>query len=276
MELSLILKQPIEEVTLKTLEWNNKELIAEVDKQLESYRGVVYNENQIQEAKKDKAKLIAFTKALNDERIRIGKIYDAPLQRFKREVDDVINVVKTCTNEIQFQLDTFEQERLEKRRTEIQALNQEIIASKIVNADIKTYYNPKWENASTSLKSIRNEMEEIATNIGNSLIAIKNLKSEDEATILAYYFRTLDLSSALQEASRLKEEKQRFEVKENVEPKTETEIKTIETKTEAQANNIEIPTDYYTLKFEVKVTREQMLALKKCLMENNIEYRKVD
>ena len=79
-ELTVVLERPIEELIPAMLNWNNAELMAQVKTLLTQYEGIVYSEEQIGEAKKDKAQLNAFIKALNDERIRIGKIYTSPLE----------------------------------------------------------------------------------------------------------------------------------------------------------------------------------------------------
>ena len=72
-ELALILKSPVEELMPKMIAWNNAELLARVEATLEQYKGVTYDDSQIATAKADRAQLNAICKALNDERIRIGK-----------------------------------------------------------------------------------------------------------------------------------------------------------------------------------------------------------
>ena len=93
-ELALILKSPVEELIPKMIAWNNAELLARVEATLEQYKGVTYDDSQIATAKADRAQLNAFCKALNDERIRIGKVYNAPYEKFKGEVDEVLQKVK--------------------------------------------------------------------------------------------------------------------------------------------------------------------------------------
>ena len=93
-ELALILKSPVEELIPKMIAWNNAELLARVEATLEQYNGVTYDDSQIATAKADRAQLNAFCKALNDERIRIGKVYNAPYEKFKGEVDEVLQKVK--------------------------------------------------------------------------------------------------------------------------------------------------------------------------------------
>ena len=92
-ELALVMKTPVEQLIPAMLAWNNTELMAQVEATLKQYQGLTYTDEQMGEAKKDKAALNAFIKALNDERIRIGKVYAAPYDRFKAEVDEVIATV---------------------------------------------------------------------------------------------------------------------------------------------------------------------------------------
>ena len=74
-ELSLVLAQPVEQLVPLLIKWNNEELMREVELRLARFEGVTYTAEQVGEAKKEKAALNAFIKALNDERIRIGKVY---------------------------------------------------------------------------------------------------------------------------------------------------------------------------------------------------------
>ena len=88
-DLALILETPVEQLIPKMLAWNNTELLARVEETLKQYEGVSYDDSSIDLAKKDRAQLNAFCKALNDERIRIGKVYSSPYDKFKSEVDEV-------------------------------------------------------------------------------------------------------------------------------------------------------------------------------------------
>lgn len=95
--MELVLSTPIEQLAPKLIAWNNAELLAQVNKSLENYKGKVYDENSIAEAKTDRAALNNFVKSLDSERIRIGKVYAAPYEKFKKEVDEVISFDKICS-----------------------------------------------------------------------------------------------------------------------------------------------------------------------------------
>ena len=97
--------------------WNNAELLARVEATLEQYKGVTYDDSQIATAESGQGAAHAFCKALNDERIRIGKVYNAPYEKFKGEVDEVLQKVKGTVAEIDAQVKAFEERKQQESRT---------------------------------------------------------------------------------------------------------------------------------------------------------------
>ena len=63
-ELKLEIISPNEGQFLKTIGWNKRQIKEAVAGITEQYRGIAYTEEQLQEAKKDRAKLNAMKKAL--------------------------------------------------------------------------------------------------------------------------------------------------------------------------------------------------------------------
>jgi len=62
----------------------------------------------------------------------------------------------------------------------------------------------KWLNTTTTMKSIEQDIDAVIANATNAMAAIEALNAgADEDTIKAHYYRTLDLSLALQEHTRL-------------------------------------------------------------------------
>ena len=74
-ELTLKLAKPIEELVPAMIAFNNAELMEGVKARLVAYQGKTYDADSIAEAKTDRSTLNKFSKALNDERLRIKKIY---------------------------------------------------------------------------------------------------------------------------------------------------------------------------------------------------------
>ena len=128
-ELSLILKKPVEELVPLMISWNNAELLTAVKNQLEGYKGIQYSDEQIGIAKKDKATLNSFVKALNNERIRIHKVYIAPYDKFKSEVDEVCAAVNEVIGEIDVQVKAYENDVKAKKQEKILAYIYRIMES---------------------------------------------------------------------------------------------------------------------------------------------------
>ncbi|MBR2474812.1 MAG: DUF1351 domain-containing protein [Clostridia bacterium] len=291
-ELALIMETPVEKLVPALLKWNNTELLEAVTETLKQYEGVTYTDKQISVAKADKAQLNAFIKALNDERIRIGKVYTAPLDKFKGEVDEVISKVKEVVSQISDQLDEYEIIRQQKKEAEIHAYFDSASGDFADLIPYERIRNPKWLNATAKQKVIEAEIDKIFEDARAAMAAIEALRSEDEPLIKAYYFRTLDLGAALMENDRLKQERIRvaeLKARQEAEAQAKAEAAKIAAEERPQAEvakeTSEMPTskiqaenaipELIKLDFHIEATIEQLKALKAFLVENNIKYSKI-
>lgn len=291
-ELALIMETPVEKLVPALLKWNNTELLEAVTETLKQYEGVTYTDKQIAVAKADKAQLNAFIKALNDERIRIGKVYTAPLDKFKGEVDEVIAKVKEVVSQISDQLDEYELVRQQKKEAEIHAYFDSASGDFADLIPYERIRNPKWLNATAKQKAIEAEIDKIFDDARAAMAAIEALHSEDEPLIKAYYFRTLDLGAALMENDRLKQERIRvaeLKARQEAEAQARAEAEKAaaeasfqadmenavaeHTEKELQAEKRE--PEVIKLDFRVEATLEQLKALRTFLVENNIRYSKI-
>ena len=275
-ELALILSTPIEELAPKLISWNNTQLLAAVNESLESYRGKVYDEKSITEAKTDVAALRKFATALNSERIRIGKIYDAPLVKFKSEVDAVIQAINTVVSEGDKQIKAYET----KRREEKQLLCIDIF-NKLLPDDLKDFvkyeavYQEKWLNSGTTPAAITKEITALVERIKNDIAAITALKSDDEIELKLYYYKTLSLADALQENERIKERKKKIAEVEELRKKVTAAPEVVvapENKSEQSVKEDKPAESMFSLTFNIIATKEQISALDAYLKANNIKF----
>lgn len=277
-ELTLVLEQDIEKLTPKLIAFNNEELLEAVNQKLKSYEGITYTDDQKPEAKKDRAQLNAFATALNNERLRIQKIYLTPMDNFKSKVDEVIARVREVGGEIDKQVKDAELKKQEEKRAEIKAYFNEVIGEYKDLVPIEKIFKSTWLNVSVSLKSVKTEIDGILTSINDSLNAISSLEDCDQDYIRAYYFRTLDLTSALMEYRRMKKEREESarlrqlqEEKAKATVTVEPQVKVTSPETPPQAT--EQPTvEKVVVKFGVEGTRAEILALKEFLVKNKIKY----
>ena len=127
----------------------------------------------------------------------------------------MIACLQKPANLIGEQIVAFEEEKRAKKRAELLEYFHETIGDEYDGlVSFEQIFNPKWLNASYSIKNAFADIDNAFSNIRNSLVAIDGLKSEDSTTLKAFFFRTLDLGKTLMENERLKEERARIREKE--------------------------------------------------------------
>lgn len=276
-ELTLVMQTPVESLTPAMLSWNNRELMEAVDRTLDRYKGIVYDDEHIGEAKSDRARLNAFVKALNDERIRIGRVYSAPYEKFKSEVDEVLRRVRDTIGEIDGQVKSYETAKQEAKQAQIKEYFDSVIGDLADLIPYERIHQAKWLNASTAMKSIKADIDKAIENANRSLKTIEALHSEDEATIKAVYFRTLDLGAAIMENDRLQSERRRVSEMEaqraaQKAQEAQKEADRANTSSNAETGDAEARPVIQTVRFQAEGTVEQLKALQHFLRDNKIKY----
>jgi len=279
-ELTLILAEDIEKLTPAMIAFNNEELLAAVDEQLKQYENTEYSEQQINEAKENRARLNAVCKRINDARLRIGKVYLSPYDNFKTKVDEVIHRIKVVSDKIDATVKTYESRIKQEKEKEIRDYFNNAVGGYAEVLSFDRIFNQKWLNVSVKLPTIQKEIDSIIDNVKNAMIAIEALNSEDEKYIKSYYFRTLDLSDAIMENTRLQQERERIEKLNALKKKQEAEEKesTVQAVKEpiVTADNPDKTEEKTcTIEFSVTATIAEFKALKQFLQSNNIQYKAI-
>ena len=299
--LELILKRPIEELAPAMIEFNADELVTKITAATERYASAVYSEETIKEAKADKASLMKLSKALNAERINIGKVYLAPYEKFKSEIDRIIGVVNAAASNIGGQLDAFEEARIGKRR---ELLRQHFLATASdlsENIAYERIEDSKWLNATTTDKKAKELVDLVVNGIRTDIATLKQLQSEDIDELLLFYFKNLSLSATLQEnearkerarkvaemrAKREEEERAAQLLAEEQKRAQEADLtaQTASESVEAQQlppeftppeENAPQESSLCCVRFEITGTREQLQALKQYIIANHLTIKKI-
>lgn len=271
MALELKVTRPV----YAAITFNHEEIKKEIADKVAYYKGLVYTEDQINEAKADRANLNRFVKALDDERKKVKKETLAPYEEFERKLKEITDLVNEPIGEIDKQLKEYEAAR--------QAEKTELINGLIANAGFPDYVKPamvwsdKWLNKSVSLTAISTEIAEKAEVINKEAEVISNLP-EYAFEAMEVYKTSLNLPLALSEGQRLADiQKRKVEAenaakaKENnkVEEVTEKEIKMV---TE-QISEVEQETKWIDL--SVYVTKDQCRALSLWLKSQGIPFKAI-
>jgi septum formation inhibitor MinC len=190
------------------IRFNYEELKNQLASMAAEYKGLVFTESQLPEAKKDRASLNKMKKALNDARIQTQREYMAPFDEFKVKIDDLIKLVDEPVKEIDTQIKAFEEAAKEEKKEEIRKLFTEAGFQGFVTLEM--VWNEKWMNKSYSLKQISDEMTQLINKIGTEVYTIHSLEAFSFEA-MEVYKETLDLNRAIAEGQRLADIQKRKE-----------------------------------------------------------------
>lgn len=188
------------------ISFNYEELKHELTEKVSMYETMIYTDEQIKEAKADKANLNKLKKALNDERIRREKEYMQPFNDFKAKINEIISIIDRPVAVIDKQVKEYEEKQKQDKQDKIVAFWHELLqVDKIPEGlCLKQIWNNKWLNASVSMKSIQEEINARLEQISMDMKILADLP-EFSFEAMETYKTTLDVRTALNEANRLSE-----------------------------------------------------------------------
>lgn len=269
----------VNEITLpEQIEFNYEELKTELQAKVKMYTSLVYTDEEIKQAKSDKANLNKLKKALNDERIRREKEYMQPFNDFKAKINEIIGIIDEPIKVIDTQVKEFE----EKRKAEKESQIQDIFAGIEERPEwlqLEKIFNEKWLNASVSIKSISDELLAHVAQINSELNTLTSLQ-EFSFEAIDEYKRTLDINRAIAEGKRLADlQRAKQEAEERAKQEAEERAKAEAAKQEAPiiqgyVEEEEKPASQW-VSFKALLNREQAIALKTFFMKNDIDYEQI-
>lgn len=180
-----------------TVSCNFEEVEAYIKDLLKEYDGAIFTEESKGYAKKELAKLRAEKKELNDNLRDAKKKYMAPWDTFEPNVKELINLFDEPITLIDGQVKAFEEDRIAQKKALIEAIYTELVGDLADIIPLERIYNPKWENATTKEKAIREEVLAQATAARIALNTIRGMRSDAESKALDVYKQTLSLPEAI-------------------------------------------------------------------------------
>ena len=284
------------------ISFNYEEIKNGLVEKVSMYKTMVYTDNDIKQAKADKADLNRLKKALNDERIRREKEYMKPFTDFKNKVNDLIKIIDEPVGIIDAQVKEFEESKKREKKNSIIEYFENSRAPQWL--EVEQIWGDKWLNATYSMKQIETDitekLKEIKTNL-DTIAALPEFSFEANEI----YKRSLNLDSAIAEGKRLADLQKRKEAQERMEAelkaKQEAELKAKQeaekAKLEAQASQIleeikqtqpEAPERVQTMEepkkkekanwvnFSAFLTMTQALQLKEFCNQNGIQIKSIE
>lgn len=291
--LELKIFSPQENGFVSEIKWNNEELKVAIAEKMKEYKGLVFTEETISEGKKDRANLNKLRGAIDDERKRVKKLCMEPCNRFEKEVKEVLALVDEQISAIDIQIKEVEQIKREEKRKAVQELFESIGFQKFVTLEM--IWDEKWLNASVALSKVENQMKETMYRIGEEVGTISRLP-EFSFEAMEVYKKTLDLTQAIKKGQELadiqkrkeealarqkvEEERRKAEEaaagKESENPEEAADTHDAPKKAEENDYTRVVSEPVMRIDFRVWGTKEQILALRDYMKQNDLKFGKVE
>lgn len=273
MELEIY--SPSKDGFMQEITWNHEEIKREVAEKVKRYATIVYTEEQIKDAKADRAKLRKFVDVLDSKRREIKKQCLAPYEAFEKQMKEIINIVNEPIFMIDSRVKEYEELQKSEKREKIEEYWGSLVEENKIpdGISLSQIFNEKWLNASVSLKAVCSEIDARVEQITKDLATLAEMPEfAFEATEI--YRNTLDINKAISEGKKLLEMQKRKAEK-------EASVNCGSSKTVEPVNNASggSATPYEEQKtwvaFRAQLSAEDALALKGFFTSRNIKFESI-
>lgn len=265
MELKISEIQSLAPVLITNYEELKRQLVEKVD----TYKNMVYSDENIKQAKADRAALNKLSKAIGDERKRVKDLLLDPYKDFETKCKELETIVDEASKNIDVQVKAFEEKEDNEKLGKIVAYFATVVGEYNELLDFDLIFDKRWLNKTYSMSNIEADITHIMQKTKMDMETINGQISDDviRNQVIGFYFKNINnpsiLSLALQEGKKIEE--------------TNKQISNLE-----QANKEEVPKEEYTeqyiaiLQFRAYIkTKEQLDNLKKCLVENKVKFERI-
>lgn len=288
---------------LQKIDWNFEELKAEITASAQEYETSVYTDDTIKAAKADRARLNKFVDALTGKRTEIRKALLKPDEQFGKEIKELTGIVQKAIDNIDSQVKDYEQRQREEKTAKVRDFYEENIHDLASILPFEKVFKPEYANASTTMKSIKEDILALIQKVDEGLAIINEVDSKYAGDMKELFLKTYDIGAAMAERNRLEaaEEKRKAYEEEQARKKAEREARM-----QAEANRVinagkapspvqrtaqesprprpqlqeqpvmeTVEDPVHILDFRVHATKEQLNKLKDFLKTNGIRFEPV-
>lgn len=138
---------------------NFAEFKTALDLKMDEYRGLVFTDQQIPEARKTVAELRKLKAAIDTKRKELKKEHMIPYDEFEKQAKEIMSIIDSAIVPINEQIKEAEEIKRDIKRKEISNYFL-YVADGNPNYDLSECWNDKWiSNASYSIKKIKEEID---------------------------------------------------------------------------------------------------------------------
>lgn len=156
-ELTVQIQKPI----IPPLVWNKEVVEAYVNEALEKYVGIVYTDDMIDDAKKDRAKLNALEKQLAKAFTATKDVYLGPLTELETVTKDLRQKIKKTSEEIDTQVKSYEDALKQDKKNDLYRVYTTAAGALAVLVPFEKIFNERWLNKTYAFSTAEKELKTI-------------------------------------------------------------------------------------------------------------------
>lgn len=189
------------------ISFNYEEIRENLTQMMELYKDAKFSEDTVTVAKKEIATLRKIKDALSSRRVEIKKECLKPYNDFEEKVKELTALIDQPIVLIDTQIKSFEEKKKADKRLKIQKIYKEAISDFEEYLPLQKIYNQKWENATFSIKAIKEEIEELVASTEAGVGTIIGMNSDAGEKALQQYKADLSISNAILYINKYEQQK---------------------------------------------------------------------
>lgn len=194
---------------LKAIDWNFEELKEEITKKSSDYLNLVYSDDQIKDAKQDRANLRKLVTAIENKRKEIKKEIMVPYDDFAEKEKELVGIINEAITNIDTQVKGYEEGLRSEKLAKVKEIYKECIGDLDRTVPFDKIFKESWLNVSTTLKSIKEEIITIREKIDGDLKIINTENTPYVYEMKEEYLKDFDLMAAMTKKQQLEETAQK-------------------------------------------------------------------
>jgi len=205
------------EVKASEVSTNFEDVKAGLAEQMEVYKELAVTEEVKAERKKDIATLRKMQKAVKEEDSKVKKACLAPYELFREKANELVQIIEDPIAIINSQVKEFEEKQRLQKRADIESYFSDVIKRYSLDMQeevgLASIYDGRWENATASMKSVKEEIDSKLKTISDNVNLIKSMVSDKTEEALNLFWGDLDVAKAIGMINRYEAQKREIQAK---------------------------------------------------------------
>lgn len=181
------------------IDFNFEELKEQLSDKMAEYEGIIICEDSRVIAKKELASLRKLKESVEKRRKEVKSQAMLPYTEFESKVKELIAIIDRPISVLDQRIKEIEAERIRKRREDVHNLWMKNVVENGAEEYLpfEGIYDSRWNNATTSLKSVEQDLNALVVKAASDINIIRSTRSDVLEDALEKYKSTRDLAQAL-------------------------------------------------------------------------------